>query len=769
MNKNHVAVSVVSLVLSALFANSGYAVDAQSNVPASELNAGKSQAADDDQGSHFLKEMVVSADKDKPVQQRTELGKVTVYTPVSGAVVGRQELDDLQLVNNLLELGKRVPGISMVRNMRVPDGGKQYTETRVDGLRATALNTSGLDGVDVGTLERIDVITGPASALYGSGALGGTISATTRQPPEDFAAKLSQEFGNWGFKRTQGNAGTTVANGRIGLLVTGSKMDYDGWRHNNAVANQNAAAERKYGNGVRMVVKPAEATKITFGYDQLYYDYRWAGPISMTKYYQDWRQTEDGTFGRSMDSYGTTLIRLQQFVGERGELTLNFGQINDTTINYGSAGSGGTNNVICDDGGALAAPLAAGKTVKCRAVNANSAAVSNTLKAGFNINTTRTAMYRHELDFLKTTVHVGTDIYETVADSATYNNVYTALEAQSGHWGAGTLNAAGSSTIRRESTPFVHIEISPIDKLRLHLGERFARVTDVIDDRTATNKDVLLTKNGNVIRSGATYEFNADHLVWSNIGQTFNPPGTASYLDTAAKGSAGNTIGAILQPEKGLTKEIGFRGKLERYGLQYDIDWYQTHNKNVVYSRTCTAAEAALYNLGITCNINENIGQTTLKGYESMFNWTANPWLDVGGTYTNARSYYDYNVSGGVNLSGNDYQAMPRHRLNLRATVKPAHGWKIELEGDHISKYYTDTANSNTYLRPDLYTLRASYKQSKNWSFWLHVLNLTNAQYATRVANSTIAGVSVLAASAGQGNSGSYTPRNLRAGVALSF
>jgi hypothetical protein len=50
------------------------------------------------------------------------------------------------------------------------------------------------------------------------------------------------------------------------------------------------------------------------------------------------------------------------------------------------------------------------------------------------------------------------------------------------------------------------------------------------------------------------------------------------------------------------------------------------------------------------------------------------------------------------------------------------------------------------------------------------VINLTNQVYATRVQLSTLGGVAnVQAAQAGQGNSGSYAPLTLRAGLSYSF
>jgi outer membrane receptor protein involved in Fe transport len=718
-----------------------------------------------------LKEMTVSAESDKPVQLRTELGKLTEYTPISGAVVNQEEVEHLQLVNNLLELGKRVPGISMIRNMRIPDGGKLYTENRIDGMRSTATNTSVLDEVDMADIERIEVITGPASALYGSGALGGTISVLTRQPPQDFRAKLSQEAGSWGFQRTQGNIGTGFADGRFSFIVTGSKMDNDGWRQSSAPGAKDAAAEHKDGLTLRTQFRPTDSTRITVGYSQLKYDYRWAGPLKMTKFDQDWRQVEAGTFGQFIDDYKTTSFRIQQLVGERGEFTLAQTRITDDGLNNGNGGSGGANNVICDDstGGVI---LAAGKTVKCRLVNNLSTTVTNTVKQSIAVTKTTLAMYRQEFDLAKATAYLGAEVVDISTDSSTYNNAYTALQAQSGQWTKSTMTATGQGSLTgtKESTPFVHFEFSPLDKLRFHIGERFGKIDYNVDDRTTANKDVTMSRKGDVLRSGVTYELNKNHLVWGNWGETFNPQSTGSLINSSAVGTANNVIGAALSPERGVTKEIGFRGRFQNIGLHYDLTFYHADTKGFLVTRTCSAAEQVALNGGATCTVNEAAGGLATKGLESMLSWAATSWLDLGATYTNARAWYtDYKTTT-YNYTGKSYQAMPRHKLNLRIGVKPAPGWLVELEGDHISDYYVDNTNDlGSYARPDLFNLRASYR-SKDWSFWLHALNLTNQQYATRVQLSTIAGVqNTLAAQAGQGNAGSYTPLNLRAGVSYSF
>ncbi|MBI5109077.1 MAG: TonB-dependent receptor plug domain-containing protein [Rhodocyclales bacterium] len=732
------------------------------------------------EGEAKLKEMTVAADADKPVQQRTELGKLTEYTPISGAVVTHEQIEHLQLVNNLLELGKRVPGISMIRNMRIPDGGKLYTENRIDGMRATATNTSVLDEVDGADIERIEVITGPASALYSSGAFGGTISIFTRQPPRDFKATLSQEAGSWGFLRTRGNVGASLADGRVGFILVGSDLDNGGWRKSTAAAAKDAAAEHKKGLTLRTLIRPTDSTKLTLGYGEVNYNYRWAGPIPINAtegaklknvaqngtnlrsvhLANDWQQVVPGTYGQYIDEYKTTSLRLQQLVGERGELTIARTRIINDDVNNGNGGSGGANSVICDN-----------VTVTCAVVNV-AATVTNTVKLSRAITETTLAMYRQEFDFAKATAYVGAETIDVSTDSTTFNNSFNALQAQAGNWAKGTMTATGQGNLTktRETTPFVNFEFSPLDRLRLHVGERFGKIDYKVDDRTATNRDIAMTKRGNVLRLGATWEINKNHLIWANHGETFNPQSSGSLVNSAAVGTAGNVIGAVLTPERGETREIGFRGLFPATGLRYDVTLFDARSNGFNTTRTCTAAEQAALNGGATCTINEAAGQLATRGLESMFNWAATSWLELGATYTNSRVWFTDFKSTTFDFSGKTYQAAPRHKLNLRIGVKPAPGWLVELEGDHISEYFVDNTNANgTYTRPDLISLRASYRQ-KDWSFWLHAINLTNRVYATRVQLSTVGGVAnVQAAQAGQGNAGSYAPLTLRAGVSYAF
>lgn len=734
------------------------------------------ETAKTEQADRVLAPVTATLDREVEIQARTELGKLTEYTPMSGAVVEREELEHLNLVNNLLELGKRVPGFSMVRNMRIPDGGKLYTENRLDGLRGGSTNTSFLDEIDGSNIERIEVITGPGSALYGSGALGGTISVTTRLPPKELEAGLSQELGSWGFSRTGGNVGKTTEDGRFGFLLNGSTMDNDGWRKNVASGKNNAAEEHKDGLAFRTQIRATDTTKLTLGADRLRYDYHLAGalPLNVTEaaklkdasingvnlrnvyFGNDWQPSVPGTDGQSDHTFQTFSANLQQMIGARGELSIAVSRRTDDGEDAGAAGSGGARSVICDN-----------VTVSCITYNTTGASTNTIRNTYLEVKSAR-PMFRQEFDLAKSTLYLGMEFIDLETDTQTYNNAYTAAQAQYGMWALGAMTATGQGSVTKEKnqTPFIHYEFSPIDKLRLHVGERFDKITYSVNDRTTANKDGEKTFKDNVSKAGATYDLVKDHLLWLSRAETFNAPSSSSFLDSAATGTAGNVIGSELTPEQGLTHEIGFRGLFRNIGLRYDVALYHSDNKGFINTRDCTAAEASALNGGADCDIRENLGGLTAKGLESVFNWTANDWLDVGMTYVNSQAlYHDNNVGA---TAGKSYMYMPRERLNLRLGVKPAPKWIIELEYDHISDYFYDTANTLTYSRPDLWSLRASYRD-KNWSFWLHALNLTDEKYTTRVGNGTLAGVNVVTAQAGQGNSGTYTPLTLRAGLSYKF
>jgi hemoglobin/transferrin/lactoferrin receptor protein len=84
--------------------------------------------------------------------------------------------------------------------------------------------------VDLGTFERVEVVLGPSSVLYGSDAIGGTVNALTRNPKAYLAGASGGDLAYRGASAEHSNSGRATADLALspsdGLLIGASKRDY---------------------------------------------------------------------------------------------------------------------------------------------------------------------------------------------------------------------------------------------------------------------------------------------------------------------------------------------------------------------------------------------------------------------------------------------------------------------------------------------------------------------------------------------------------------
>lgn len=81
-----------------------------------------------------------------------------------------------------------------------------------------------LDQLGVDNIERIEIVRGPASSLYGSDAVGGVINIITRKA-DSTQTTAASEFGSWGFRRY--NLTTQGKTGDISYFLTAEKKKQD--------------------------------------------------------------------------------------------------------------------------------------------------------------------------------------------------------------------------------------------------------------------------------------------------------------------------------------------------------------------------------------------------------------------------------------------------------------------------------------------------------------------------------------------------------------
>lgn len=128
-----------------------------------------------------LADTVVSANREP--QRRSQ-------TPAATTIFNRDDIERLQ-VRSVAELLERVPGVSVARtggagsliSLFVRGTASTQTLVLVDGQRIAAASsgTNSLEFLSPDQIERIEVVRGPRSALYGSDAIGGLVQIFTRQ------------------------------------------------------------------------------------------------------------------------------------------------------------------------------------------------------------------------------------------------------------------------------------------------------------------------------------------------------------------------------------------------------------------------------------------------------------------------------------------------------------------------------------------------------------------------------------------------------------
>jgi outer membrane cobalamin receptor len=137
-------------------------------------------------------------------------------TPSAVFVIGAAELRDRQVIT-VSDALRQVPGLSVARAGSVgaltsvfPRGGESdYTLVYIDGIQMNAFG-GGFDFAHLATanLDRIEIVRGPQSALYGSNAIGAVVRAVTRDGGAP-TADASFEGGSFSTMRmTAGTSGT---------------------------------------------------------------------------------------------------------------------------------------------------------------------------------------------------------------------------------------------------------------------------------------------------------------------------------------------------------------------------------------------------------------------------------------------------------------------------------------------------------------------------------------------------------------------------------
>ena len=178
------------------------------------------------------------------------------------SVITREDIERYQ-ATDLYDLMSRLPGVSMLRNgvrgsatsLSIRGNQGDHSLFLVDGVRigSATLGSATLGLINTNSIERIEVVRGPKSNLYGADAIGGVVNIITRDAADMDSLQVKSSVGSNGTKETTLSAGTTQGKSSYSAVLNTYKTDgidstYDtSFLHGDEDGHENDSIALRYG------------------------------------------------------------------------------------------------------------------------------------------------------------------------------------------------------------------------------------------------------------------------------------------------------------------------------------------------------------------------------------------------------------------------------------------------------------------------------------------------------------------------------------------
>jgi vitamin B12 transporter len=203
-------------------------------VAAGALPAEAQQKAAHEQTAEAGRRAVVLTDDLVVTASRIAETADDTLAPVS--VITRDEIERRQ-IRSVPEALKRVPGLTLTNNggqgkatsVFLRGSESDHVLVLINGVKvgSATLGAFNFESLSIDDVERIEVVRGPRSHLYGSEALGGIIQIFTRTPTETTRAHASLGYGT--DDTVEGQAGFSGRSNGVGFSATTSYLRTDGF------------------------------------------------------------------------------------------------------------------------------------------------------------------------------------------------------------------------------------------------------------------------------------------------------------------------------------------------------------------------------------------------------------------------------------------------------------------------------------------------------------------------------------------------------------
>ncbi|VVJ26881.1 Iron(III) dicitrate transport protein FecA [Klebsiella quasipneumoniae] len=606
-------------------------------------------------------------------------------TPAAVSVVNGDEMRQAAPRVNLSESLGAVPGLQVQNRQNYAQDlqlsirgfgsrstyGVRGLRIYVDGIPATMPDGQGqTSNIDIGSVDTIEVLRGPFSALYGNSS-GGVINVTSQtgtQPPTVEASSYYGSFGTWhyGMKAT-GAVGDGSHAGDVDYTVSTNRFTTHGYRDHSG-ARKNLA-------NARLGVRINDVSKLTLLLNSVDIKANDAGGLTADEWRDNPRQSPRG------DQYNTRKNTRQTQAGLRYERQLS----------------------AQDD---LSVMMYAGERETTQFQSIPRAPQLKPSHAGGVIDLTRhyqgidtRLTHRGEL-LVPVTLTAGLD-YENMSERRKgYENFVMVNGApQYGEQGALRRN---ERNLMWNVDPYLQTQWQLTDKLSLDAGVRYSSVW-------FDSNDYYITPGNGDDSGDASYHkwLPAGSLkyaltdawnVYISAGRGFETP-TINELSYRSDNQSGLNFG--LKPSTNDTVEIGSKTRIGNGLLTAAL--FQTDTDNEIVVDSSSGGRTSYKNAGKTRRQGMELGldQQFGESWRLKAAWT---WLDAT---------YRTNVCGDVSCNGNRIPGIARNMGYASFGYQPEQGWYAGSDIRYMSDIMANDENTAKAPSWTVVGLTTGYK----WSY----------------------------------------------------
>jgi len=177
---------------------------------------------------YTLKEILVTTPTRKSENQKNIIANTTVITEEEIEQAGLSSLAELLQKQSGIEISN-LGGPGKVSSINIRGASSTHSIILLDGMRIGA-STSGMTAIEnlpLSQIEKIEIVRGPASSLYGQDGIGGVIQIFTKKGREGFHPYLSIGYGRYQTKQL--NAGISGGNKTTSYALNISGTNTDGF------------------------------------------------------------------------------------------------------------------------------------------------------------------------------------------------------------------------------------------------------------------------------------------------------------------------------------------------------------------------------------------------------------------------------------------------------------------------------------------------------------------------------------------------------------